>query len=531
MSFNLIDEPFIPCLMPDGSQHVFGLRAALVRAHQIAEIHDSSPLVSAALHRLLLAILHRIWGPASRKEWARLWQARSFAAQAVDQYFEKWRSRFNLLDKKYPFYQSPFQAKTTSRVNRLAQDLARGNNGTLFDHTTDDAATPLMPSELARLLIAEQAFAVGGGKSDLGNLTHGPLVSGAFVLVRGATLFETMLLNLVVYNADKPFAAEDDQPAWEQEVAPTKRPEQPDGYLDYLTWQARTICAHPCDDPPESTRDISYAQGRRLQMAQRLDPCMAYVRDKERGDFPIRLSENRALWRDSAALFQFAETDQDIGPATLQQLGILVADGVIPPESRYQLSIFGLCTGKAKVNFWRQETLPLPLEYVTDRAVVESLDSALQDTQAVADALRSAAASVASQALSPTGRADRERVGTLVASLAPDRLYWSRLEVPFRQFLVQLPGDIEHRQGRLQAWFDELCQTARRAFQEATESLDRSARLLRAFSIGRSTLEAGLGRLSKEFRIDAGGDPHAPRPTDAPEFVGQTASLGSATQE
>ena len=60
------------------------------------------------------------------------------------------------------------------------------------------------PAHAARVVIAEQAFAVGGGKSDTGNTTHAPLVSGAVVLARGDTLFETLWLNLTVFSNKDP---------------------------------------------------------------------------------------------------------------------------------------------------------------------------------------------------------------------------------------------------------------------------------------------------------------------------------------
>ena len=67
-SFNLIDQPWIPCVLPHGRMEDLSLRDTLLNAHKITAIFDQSPLVTAALHRLLLAILHRNFGPASQGE-------------------------------------------------------------------------------------------------------------------------------------------------------------------------------------------------------------------------------------------------------------------------------------------------------------------------------------------------------------------------------------------------------------------------------------------------------------------------------
>ena len=68
-SFDLISQPWIPCVRRDGTTAEFGLRDVLVQAHALRELGGESPLVTAALHRLLLAILHRVFGPDGYDAW------------------------------------------------------------------------------------------------------------------------------------------------------------------------------------------------------------------------------------------------------------------------------------------------------------------------------------------------------------------------------------------------------------------------------------------------------------------------------
>ena len=64
--FNLVDQPWIPCLQRDsGKPQELSLRDTLTRAHEIRELPDDSPLVTVSLHRLLLAILQQF--PAACK--------------------------------------------------------------------------------------------------------------------------------------------------------------------------------------------------------------------------------------------------------------------------------------------------------------------------------------------------------------------------------------------------------------------------------------------------------------------------------
>ena len=74
-TFNLVDQPWIPCVWLDGRRELLGLEAVLVRAHELRDIYDDSPLVTVSLHRLLLALVHHaLRGPARMSDWATLWR-------------------------------------------------------------------------------------------------------------------------------------------------------------------------------------------------------------------------------------------------------------------------------------------------------------------------------------------------------------------------------------------------------------------------------------------------------------------------
>ena len=105
--FNLVDDGWIPCagLRTDRWEEL-GLRDALVKAHLVREVVSPSPLASVAIHRLMLAVLHRVFGPSSASRWAELWAAGAWDSAALDAYFDRWRGRFDLFDPVHPFYQT-----------------------------------------------------------------------------------------------------------------------------------------------------------------------------------------------------------------------------------------------------------------------------------------------------------------------------------------------------------------------------------------------------------------------------------------
>jgi CRISPR system Cascade subunit CasA len=504
-SFNLVREPFIPCVLADGSAVELGLEDVLRRAPAVREVRDGSPLVTVALLRLLLAVLHRNFGPENTGQWKRLWQAGRFDEAVLSDYWGRWQARFDLFDGKHPFYQTPgFREDDPSSVSRLAHEMASGNNATLFDHTRDADPPALSPAEAARLVIATQAFAVGGGQSSTGYTSHAPLLQGAAVLARGRTLFETLLLNLIACSAEEPMPAARDAPAWERDVsAPAQEPPTPAGYLDYLTWQNRTLALHPeAQDDRPVVRRVSYGQGRRLNAPGLTDPLMAYRRDDEGGWKPLRLRADRALWRDSGALFQLGAEGQARRPACFNWLARLVRDGVLTPAQRYNLSASGLCSDRAKVESWRYDSMPLPLALLNEEGLVAVLQQALVCAEEVARRLRRGVWLMAASLLSANGQqADADRIGPLVDSLAPERAYWSQLELPFRRFLLRLAEAPLEREQALARWaVEELGRRAWESFDRAAAGLGDSARALRAATLARRRLAGELGATLEPFK-------------------------------
>ena len=506
-SFNLIDQPWIPCTMPDGSHTELSLQKALLQAHEIREIFDQSPLVTAALHRLLLAILHRNFGPTSRSEWRTLWQAKQFDSVRLIDYFSKWYRRFDLFDDERPFYQDG-GIKTEKgkikevEINELIPELARANNRTLFDHTTDSTSPVLSPPEAARVLVMTQMYRLAGGKLVGNQYSYdAPIAREVCFLVKGSTLFETLLLNMVRYHVDDPVPiVGSDLPAWEQEQPNTSA--RPHGYTDYLTWQTLKLRLVPSRTVHEGgeVRRVRIGVGRKFDKKQEealfFDPGCSYTKNpkatNEQDPWPsTRYQQDRALWRDSSTLFRFIEDDNRKPHSALKWVSGLIGDGVLDVSMPYQLEAYGQCTKKRDIFFWQSTRLPLPAQYLTDEDLVEALEIALESTEKVADRLKWAMETFARYALYPLkatenlAKAQKGEVKRLVGHLRAPEAYWSALEVPFLDFMRDLPDDPDTV---LEDWNKRIQQVAHQAFNEATNDLDQSARVLRAIAKGQSHL-------------------------------------------
>jgi CRISPR system Cascade subunit CasA len=496
-SFNLIDRPWIPCQFAgEAVPRDLSLRDALARAEEVTGIVADSPLETIAVHRLLLAVLHRVFKVVDPEEWSALWEAGRFDPGRIDAWAETWRHRFDLFDPERPFYQLPGLPEAAgTTVAKLGHEFSAGNNAVLFDHSWDTSLPSIPSAKVARLLLAQQMFAIGGligrlpGDPPSAEAAH--LVKAAVLLNAGATLFETLLLNMVRVDgaANEPFAFDPlkDAPAWEREPARAAERE-PDGYLDLLTWQSRRILLFPNPDGKTVSR-MTLMAGFRFpsDLLMRQHETMAAYKLRAnpiKGTdpwIPVGFAPEKALWRDSTNLLQALGETKQIS-ATLRWLAVLYAAGAIDLERTFNLAAFGLSTDRAKVFLWRSEELPLSLAYLEGQDLVVALGQAVTAAEDSGKALRSGVRLLASETLGPGGTADKDRVSALVESLAPDRNYWPVLDVPFRTYIVRLAEEYKSDLGEeANAWWArQVSGAARDAFEQACRALETESRGYRA---------------------------------------------------
>ena len=507
-SFNLVNECWVPCVRMDGQIEERSLRDTLVEAHRYREMGGSSPLEMVAIYRLMLAVLHRVFGPGEEPEtWVDLWRSGHWDTTALDAYLSRWRARFDLFDGVRPFYQSPYPNAKPKSVISLVSELASGNNAVLFDHHREEEGVSLSPAEAARAVLAAQAFGLGGLSGFPDKFTDGPSARGITFLLHGDNLFEILMLNLLPYPADDIFPTnpEVDCPAWEQDnpFAPDRG--KPHGYLDYLTWQNRRIMlSNEKGGNGACVRQMTWGPGLRLD-AGILDPLKHYRSDKSYGWLVMRFNEDRALWRDSAALLRQPIKDQDATKMRLQALNWLsqVIELDPPGLTRRHLKrllALGMANDRGKVEFFRREQLPLPLEFLNNRDLVNHLDAALAEAEAVGRQLWGALATLAmellfhkeEQHLKKPARDERDH---LIESWSAERRYWAALE-PL--FAVLVEGLTREAGSARRAWAVVLRQEAWKALERVCESLGNDSASLKAEVLARGKLGGGI---SKELSI------------------------------
>lgn len=502
-AFDLIDNPWIGCITFDGTSAELGLHAVFERAHQLQGVQGDTPLESGAIYRLLLAILHRVFGPKSRIEWLNLKQAGRFEMQALNAYLECWRHRFDLFDEKRPFYQAADHRARPKSVISLMPEMASGNNAAWFDHHTEAEGAEIGAGKAARALLAAQAFGLAGLSGMEQKFTDAPCTRGVLFLVEGDSLFETLLLNLLIYTEEQPLpGSAEDRPCWEMEDPFQPARTIPRGYLDYLTWQNRRVLLLPNQDDEGKTvvREITVAPALRLDSSV-LDPMKHYRRDEQRGELPLRFNEERALWRDSQALLQLNMPDRYRPPLSLHWVDELVDAGYLDPSRRYRLMALGMANNQAKVEFFREEHLPLPLKFLEDEVLVEQLGTALEWAEATSRSLRQGAERLALLVISPKSdglnwqqidRITRQEAQALANHWKVENQYWRELEPPFLRLVEDLAAG---EKGALDKWRAAVEQAAWRALQAAQELAGQSASALKASVRAGGILANGLRQI------------------------------------
>ena len=257
--FNLIEEKWIPVRFLDGTRNELGIRDTLLGAREIDTIEDPSPLVVAALHRFLLAVLYgALEGPTDIEQAKKLFK-NGLPAEKITVYLDKWRDRFWLFDEKYPFGQVPtFEPKKWRAWTTLAVEYNADTAKVLFDHTSEEEPCSISPSAACRWLFATQTFAVSTGNSEISYTGAAPSAGSMMVIPIGLNLQDTLCFCLIPQNR---MVMVDDRPLWERDPdsleylkTKTKVPDKKSGkfkngavergasgIIDLYTWRTRSV--------------------------------------------------------------------------------------------------------------------------------------------------------------------------------------------------------------------------------------------------------------------------------------------------
>lgn len=499
----MLTEPWIPAQTPDRKIQEYGILDLLANAHILEAVVDPAPPIEFGLYRLLTAFLMDVLSPAGVEDLGKYLALEHFDVdrfkRSVDQ------DRFDLFHEQHPFLQTgnvPINATSTKSVATLFFHLPTGTNVTHFRHgrTADHAVAPAV---CARALCSIAPFMTAGGAG------YSPSINGAppwYILVRGRTLFHTLLLNLYVATSQGKTGI----PPWRIDQSLVSKAARPcRSLIDGLTWRARVvrllpsesgICTYSGQPSSVLVRRIAFAPGAKHVGENWTDPHVAYA-FSNKGRWAVRPREDRELWRDIGPLLLLREGD--VGseakvrfsrPLVVDQLRILQRKKWVSPGIEEVFEVYGMRTDQAKVLEWQHEQLTLPTGVGLNPFAGSQVQDAIDRATAVAFALRRAL----KQAHPRSGQGNSKALDR--TGKQAQLIFWSRLQREFlRWFLrvlsMQDPDDRDAEATLVTLWNHRLRIEGQRALELTLGSLDVNAKALARQQIAYHEFSKAVHRL------------------------------------
>lgn len=496
--YSLLDEPWLPVRLADGSDTRLGLIDTFTRSREIVALADTAPPSLVAQYRLLLAIVHRAlvsagirWKDVDRAHW----YANGLPLEPIEAYLSHWRERFWLFDDEHPFMQVPVLATAEATRDKrkpwtqIALASANGNNPLLFDHACDLTPVAIDPATAVATLLGYLQFTPAGlVKSLRGTDYAGPLVNTAAAIPIGATLAQTLCLALHSAPAS---STPPDLPAWERHPPSVAElsgaPVLATGPNDRYTRLSRAVLF--VDDDDGRIRWLHFAAGLALGEDPNAPDPMASFRAGKESLIRVTFNEGRAVWRDLPALVP-SRGAQGQAAAVIQQAIDLHKE--VTFESVYQpLLVAGVASNQLKLLRWRIEQIVLPSALLTDpdRALHLREQVAIAE-QLGADLARLATAMTAQTLPTPDNNDTRTRARGLVDAGPLTPAYFAAVERAVVE-LIRAIGNGSPEVAQTQ-WHQALRAAALSAWERTVAQNGSTARALRADACYRPRLHGLL---------------------------------------
>lgn len=465
-SFDLLSRPWLPVQRLDGTETELSLQEVFAQAADVRRLVGDVPTQEFALLRMLLAVLHdAVDGPQDIDAWEDLWESDN-AFAPVQAYLDRHRDRFDLLHPETPFFQVAGLHTAKGDVSSLNRIVADVPNGEPFFTMRALGVDRLGFAEAGRWVVHAHAFDPSGIKS--GAVGDPRVKSGkgypqgvawagnlGGVIAEGATLRETLLLNLIAADTGTLRIDADDRPAWRRKppgpaaADPVDLASRPSGMRDLYTWQSRRLLLHHDVD---GVHGVVLAYGDPLAPQEegmhRSEPLTGWRRspaqEKKLGRplvyMPREHDPARAAWRGLSSLLP-REVTSEIRPRVLDWVARLITEGALPGDRLIRARLFGAVYGtqQSVIDEMIDDgvTMAVILLHEEDRRFGQAAIEAVGDADAAVRALGDLATALAEAAGS-----DPESHRTT----ARDRGFGT-LDGPFRHWLRELkPGCDPYRQ-------------------------------------------------------------------------------------
>ncbi len=332
--YNLLHEKWI--LATDFENKVLDLSMLEVfkNAHNLKNLAGELPTQDVAILRLLLAVLHTVfyrYSPNGEEKeldnqyeaierWRQIWEAGEFSYSLIEKYLISWEDRFYLFHDKFPFMQVTSDkgfwtregkeiAASKKALDYFVGEIAQsGNKSNLFLSRRLKSELPC--NEAARWLIHMNGFDLSpsGAPSEGQIKGYGSawLANLGLVCLQGDTLFETLMLNLVLGPEDEDSYIEE-KPLWEDErqidgsSLETINVPLPKTLNKLYSMPFRYLELIPNEEKDSITEVMIWSGCKFADENQFIEPMTIWRKVKENSKPKLHLPEKR-IWQDFGAL-------------------------------------------------------------------------------------------------------------------------------------------------------------------------------------------------------------------------------------
>ena len=354
--FNLLDENWILVLDLSGETKEISLTELFANSQNYRSLAGEMKTQDFAILRILLAILQTVFSRFDadgipydyvklderfkqiedvdedensaykkdlKKTWKNLWKAGEFP-DIVNEYLEKWHDRFYLLDDKYPFMQvtedfiedNAKEKKPTllkgKTINLTINQASASSKISLFSPRQENYKNELAFNELTRWLISYHGYTNVSDKATFAKDKYQPSNCGWLyelggVYLEGNNLFETLMLNFVIFNpTNENYISINQNPIWENEYKDVlfklMNFSAPDNIAELFTTVSRAVSI----DSNINTNDVSIGVCKLPALEKRnydLEP-MTVWKKIDNNFIPKVFDLDKAIWRDYGLLTQ-----------------------------------------------------------------------------------------------------------------------------------------------------------------------------------------------------------------------------------
>lgn len=380
VTFNVLDDGWIPVAAMDGTADLLGIRQLLQQAPELRKITCGSPLEEFSIYRFISVFLMDALRPERTSSIRKLLKQGKFDMEAVEGYIDTCAAEgvsFDLFDRERPFMQSkyvPEWDKEAKPAGYLDCMLPTGNNHTHFDHRqAEEQSLPF--DKAARLLLTVQQFCTVGAQGYPSGVNASPPYFG---IVNGENLFETLVYTL---QPIRTMGIEFDDPCvlWRSKDAVVPKKEVAvTSWLRGMYFPARRVQLIPPEDGSR-VRSIYFSQGENYTSKESWrDPFVTY-RTLDSGIVPLRPKREKPVWR---SLFEIADITGKHASAVLTQYMSLT-------EAEYaDITLYGVETNQASYLGLYRVSLRIPADVTGNPAAIDLLRQSVSAAEGLARKLR-----------------------------------------------------------------------------------------------------------------------------------------------